>query len=515
MNDDFKTKILIEKSKQENKANSFFKYLVVLVLIIIIVSIFLIFKENFLNYFFKSSSANKDREVLEEVIKETNTKEKKIELHNNNKQIALKIDVTKECKKYDLVDSLCNIKNLFQIALKKFNEESMKMLSNESINKIYSDEIDKILELKKNSLKFFKSNFYDKAYIEIIEAKKIFNFIEGLSEKTFKNNMILANKAYLNRNKKEAISFINIAGTYFPDNSNMINLKERINNIDQIIQLEDEIQSANINKNIMLEMNKIIKIKKLDKLITKYNNRLIELKFLEKEIEFKKLVSEAQDLIKLKKLSLAKNKINLAEKIFPKKKIIVILKEEIIKLEVLDKIALLKIEINNFILSDEWNTVEQKYKNILQLDNTNNYAVEGLKIAKSINSISSSINKYNKEPLLLTNNDNLNNAMLLMDKADIFIGDSSNLSRNVSLLKSNIKLANEPTIVNIMSDKNTNIILRKVGIIGKVSLKTLKLKAGKYVFEGKRVGYKTILVKVSIPLEEKSLNLKIICDEPI
>ena len=53
-------------------------------------------------------------------------------------------------------------------------------------------------------------------------------------------------------------------------------------------------------------------------------------------------------------------------------------------------------------------------------------------------------------------------------------------------------------------DDKTDIKL-KVGIIGKVKNKTLSLKAGKYIFEGKRLGYKTILIEKEIALDEKNV----------
>ena len=83
-----------------------------------------------------------------------------------------------------------------------------------------------------------------------------------------------------------------------------------------------------------------------------------------------------------------------------------------------------------------------------------------------------------------------------------------------NLLEYNVKLANEPAVVNIKSDDKTDIKLKKVGIIGKVKNKTSSLKAGKYIFEGKRLGYKTILIEKEIALDEKNV-LEIICNERI
>ena len=99
----------------------------------------------------------------------------------------------------------------------------------------------------------------------------------------------------------------------------------------------------------------------------------------------------------------------------------------------------------------------------------------------------------------------------MLESASNYTQVSKKLLKIANLLEYNVNLANEPAVVNIKSDDKTDIKLKKVGIIGKVKNKTLSLKAGKYIFEGKRLGYKTILIEKEIALEEKNVFLEIIC----
>ena len=191
------------------------------------------------------------------------------------------------------------------------------------------------------------------------------------------------------------------------------------------------------------------------------------------------------------------------------------LKADINNLEKINKISFLKKEINKMIINDEWVKIEKKYEEILLLDNTNYFAVDGLKVAKKVNSLMDKIKKLNKEPLLLTKTEYYDEASFLLKKASSLNIKSSELSKNISILNNNLDLAKTPSIVNLKSDNNTHIIIRKIGIVGKTYSKTLKLKAGKYIFEGKRDGYKTILVEKNIDLDEKLINLEVICNEPI
>ena len=95
--------------------------------------------------------------------------------------------------------------------------------------------------------------------------------------------MKLAKDAYLKRNESSEKEFILNAEKYISDDLEMLSLKERILNIKKIIQLENDIEAANSNKNNTLEINLIEKIKKLDKSIEIYDNRLYKLKLAAKE----------------------------------------------------------------------------------------------------------------------------------------------------------------------------------------------------------------------------------------
>ena len=513
MNEDFKTKILIEKSKQENKANLLFKYVILLFFAIAFLLIFLIFKEHFFNYLKKYfSSKNKLEEVeIEQII----IKEKDIDQPINNVEINIDISLFEECRKYKLTESQCEISSLYQIALKKFNEESEKIFSNKGIKEIYPDQFKKLLDLKQSSLQNFTNNFFKKAYINIKEAEKISYSIVDLSKKAYKTNMASANEAFLKRDQNSASLFLKNAEKYSPESSDILLLKGRVQNISQIIQLEKKIEEAIQNKNVSQEIDLIKRIKSLDKYILKYDSRLSELISLEKEKEFNNIVLEVQEFIKNNKMNMAKKKLILAEKIYPKNQMISALKTDINSLEKINKISFLKKEINKMIINDEWVKIEKKYEEILLLDNTNYFAVEGLKVAKKVNNLMDKIKKLNKEPLLLTKTEYYDEASFLLKKANSLNIKSSELSKNISILNNNFDLAKMPSIVNLKSDNNTHIIIRKIGIVGKTYSKTLKLKAGKYIFEGKRDGYKTILVEKTIDLDEKLINLEVICNEPI
>ena len=100
------------------------------------------------------------------------------------------------------------LKTLYQQVLKQLNENSKGILSIEGVYQIYNEKIKLFLELKESSLQNFSNNVFDKAYLEIIEANKIFNLIKYSRDEKFKNNMLSAEKAYIDRDETLAKQFI-------------------------------------------------------------------------------------------------------------------------------------------------------------------------------------------------------------------------------------------------------------------------------------------------------------------
>jgi hypothetical protein len=74
---------------------------------------------------------------------------------------------------------------------------------------------------------------------------------------------------------------------------------------------------------------------------------------------------------------------------------------------------------------------------------------------------------------------------------------------------------NKKITVEVISDNQTHILVRGVGVVGQTSLKTIQLTPGNYTFEGKRKGYKSKLINVLIPYDKPTFSLSIHCDEPI
>ena len=106
-------------------------------------------------------------------------------------------------------------------------------------------------------------------------------------------------------------------------------------------------------------------------------------------------------------------------------------------------------------------------------------------------------------------------ALQVLDTAHQVSNNSPSLKKQELELRNIISLYEEPIEVEVISDGETEILVRGVGKVGKVLKKIITLKPGFYKFEAKRNGYKTKLISVEIVAGQNNKIIEIICDESI
>ena len=93
--------------------------------------------------------------------------------------------------------------------------------------------------------------------------------------------------------------------------------------------------------------------------------------------------------------------------------------------------------------------------------------------------------------------------------------DSASLHALSSKLANTVEAVSKNVAVELLSDGVTSVSVRGIGIVGKTNSRVIQLKPGSYTFEGKRQGYKSKIVTVTIPIDKTSFQLTVVADEKI
>ncbi len=89
------------------------------------------------------------------------------------------------------------------------------------------------------------------------------------------------------------------------------------------------------------------------------------------------------------------------------------------------------------------------------------------------------------------------------------------LAAAATTLKNRIVDYNRLVDIWVVSDKTTQVSVRGVGQVGQVDKYKIQLKPGRYILEGRREGYRVKAVELTVTPDDRSIDVKVICDERI
>ena len=172
-------------------------------------------------------------------------------------------------------------------------------------------------------------------------------------------------------------------------------------------------------------------------------------------------------------------------------------------------------DANQAVSHDDWDRAYQAFSKAKSIDPTNSAATEGERIATELLAGRQGLDSFLKQPARLSSKTVATAAQRLLENVRHLTGLSPTLKARSERLSKLISQANTPVEVVVKSDGKTEITVRKIGIVGKTLEKVINLRPGDYTFEGKRAGYKSKLVKLTVPPNGTGIVIRIICDEQI
>jgi len=161
--------------------------------------------------------------------------------------------------------------------------------------------------------------------------------------------------------------------------------------------------------------------------------------------------------------------------------------------------------------AEKWAGALEAYLQILKIDPTIQFAIEGKQQSLQRLQIAKRINFFLDTPGVLENDRQLENAVLLLQQINAMAPKGPQLSTQINQLERLITDAQTPIKVIIESDSLTDVAVYKVAKLGRFATRELDLKPGTYTVVGARDGYKDIRRKIVIKAGQKPMHLIIKC----
>ena len=167
-------------------------------------------------------------------------------------------------------------------------------------------------------------------------------------------------------------------------------------------------------------------------------------------------------------------------------------------------------------VQDDWESALRAFEQAAALDPNDGSAVEGKGIATRIVAAQRAIDDFLARPDRLSEPAIARTARKAIADAAVLAALSSRLETGSRELERMVEAMQTPVQVLILSDNDTDIGIRGVGRIGRVEKRIVELRPGTYLFEGKRKGYRSKLVEVTIDGGgSPPVEVRIICDERV
>jgi hypothetical protein len=152
---------------------------------------------------------------------------------------------------------------------------------------------------------------------------------------------------------------------------------------------------------------------------------------------------------------------------------------------------------------------------VLSIDSAIQFAEQGKQRVAKYLRIEKRMKYYLEKPTVLESDSYLEKAVQLVTEVENMDPKGLRLANNLKRLKDLVHLARTPVQVIIESDSLTEIVIYKVGDLGRFSTRELNLRPGTYTVVGARDGFKDVRQKFMVKAGQGPLRVIVKCSEKI
>lgn len=181
----------------------------------------------------------------------------------------------------------------------------------------------------------------------------------------------------------------------------------------------------------------------------------------------------------------------------------------------LENISVLEQEALSLETDEHWEAAATTYEEILKVDNSLSFAIEGLSQAREMRELHRRLDQFISDPDKLS-------APSVMQKATLLVVDITRmpdigprLAQQRDELSRLLKRAVTPVSVALVSDNLTEVSVYRIGRLGSFTEKELSLRPGSYVAVGVRPGFRDVRREFRVAPEIDMEPIVVRCEEQI
>ncbi len=181
----------------------------------------------------------------------------------------------------------------------------------------------------------------------------------------------------------------------------------------------------------------------------------------------------------------------------------------------LEKIAVLERDATRLEGKEQWDAAVQKYNAILDVDPDLDFAHAGLARANQRSALHTTLEKYIADPDSLSNPSTMQAATQLLLDIIRMPSVGPRLDDQKNQLSRLLKRATTALTVRLISDNATDVVIFRVGKLGRFDSQEISLRPGTYVAVGSRPGYRDVRLEFRVSPEIELQPVIVRCEEQI
>ena len=164
---------------------------------------------------------------------------------------------------------------------------------------------------------------------------------------------------------------------------------------------------------------------------------------------------------------------------------------------------------------EAWRLAEQQYQAVLDMDDTIRFAQEGKARAAVRAELSETLEFHIGHPERLSEDKVLEEASAILDDASAVSNAGPKIEAQIARLTALVAEFSTPVQVRLLSDGKTEVVVYRIGSIGKFASHALVLRPGTYTVVGRRHGYRDVRYRLVVHADTPPEPLVIRCEEKI
>jgi hypothetical protein len=408
----------------------------------------------------------------------------------------------------------CDYRGAFVDALRVFQRDLRPDLDAISLAVWDPDAYQRIAALEEQATAAFDRGEHREAFATITEAAATAQQSISRSADLFADSVRRARDGLAADDFTAANAAIRQALLIDPQDPQAIALGQRIDVLPQVVDLLQSASIAQAENRSGDEADLLRQALALDPAREPLRERLDELDAAEREQRYAREIRAAEAALAAGELARARERAASARRLYPQRDLSFLL-DRIEQAELTAALSRQLGQARDAASARDWARALDAWRNVLALEPTNAEAVQGEALATAVIAGIETISQYNAEPLRLASDPVAQTARTQLARYAGYSGDSPVLARALDTLAQYLELRDIPADVTILSDGRTDITVRRVGRVGRTESRVIRLPPGEYDIEGRREGHKSTLVHLVVPFGSSTLEVRVVCDEPV